>query len=89
MPTATYREFRVVLQRAGFQLVRSRKHETWEKSLPAGEILQVRLSHQAEEIHTLIPQSRLAIFEHSGHSPHIEEREAFARELRAFLGHPS
>lgn len=46
MPTATYREFRVVLQCAGFQLVRSRKHETWEKTLPSGEILQVRLSHQ-------------------------------------------
>lgn len=40
---------------------------------------------QAEEIHTLIPQSRLALFEHSGHSPHIEEREAFARELLAFF----
>jgi hypothetical protein len=46
MPTATYREFRVVLQQAGFQLVRSRKHETWEKTLATGEILQVRLSHQ-------------------------------------------
>ncbi len=46
MPTATYREFRVVLQRAGFQLVRSKKHETWEKTLPRGEIRQVRLSHQ-------------------------------------------
>ena len=46
MPTATYQEFRVVLQRAGFRFVRSKKHETWEKTLPAGEILQVRLSHQ-------------------------------------------
>jgi len=46
MPTATYREFRAVLQRAGFQLVRTKKHETWEKALPTGEILQVRLSHQ-------------------------------------------
>ena len=27
MPTATYREFRGVLQRAGFQLARSKKHE--------------------------------------------------------------
>ena len=34
MPTATYGEFRVVM------------HETWEKTLPTGEILQVRLSHQ-------------------------------------------
>jgi hypothetical protein len=36
----------MVLQRAGFQLVRSKKHETWEKALPTGEIPQVRLSHQ-------------------------------------------
>lgn len=46
MPATTYREFRVVLQRSGFRLVRSKKHETWEKALPTGEILQVRLSHQ-------------------------------------------
>jgi len=46
MPTATYGEFRVVLRRVGFRLVRSKKHETWEKTLPTGEILQVRLSHQ-------------------------------------------
>jgi hypothetical protein len=46
MATATYREFRVVLQRSGFHLVRSTKHETWEKTLPTGEILLVRLSHQ-------------------------------------------
>jgi len=42
----TYRDFRLVLQRVGFRLVRSRKHETWEKVLPGGEILLVRLSHQ-------------------------------------------
>jgi hypothetical protein len=46
MPTATYGEFRVVMRRVGFRLVRSKKHETWEKTLPTGEILQVRLSHQ-------------------------------------------
>jgi proline iminopeptidase len=41
---------------------------------------------QAEEIHRLIPQSELAIFEASGHSPQTEEREAFTRRLAAFLG---
>ena len=46
MPTATYGGFRVVLRRSGFQLVRSKKHETWETTLPTGDILQVRLSHQ-------------------------------------------
>jgi proline iminopeptidase len=38
---------------------------------------------QAEEIHRLIPRSTLAVFERSGHSPHVEEREAFARALAA------
>ena len=65
MPTATYREFRVVLQRAGFRLVRSKKHETWEKTLPTGEILQVRLSHQMGRdvptplFHAMLRQARL------------------------------
>lgn len=65
MATATYREFRVVIQRAGFRLVRSKKHETWEKTLPTGEILLLRLSHQtARDIptplfHQLLKQARL------------------------------
>jgi proline iminopeptidase len=41
---------------------------------------------QAEEIHKLIPHSELAIFEASGHSPQVEERDAFTRRLGAFLG---
>ncbi len=40
---------------------------------------------QAEEIHRLIPHSELAVFEASGHSPQVEEREAFTRRLGAFL----
>jgi len=65
MATATYREFRVVIQRAGFRLARSTKHETWEKTLPTGEILLVRLSHQmARDIPTplfyqMLKQARL------------------------------
>ena len=56
----------MVLQRAGFRLVRSRKHETWEKSLPTGEILQVRLSHQMGRdiptplFHAMLRQTRLS-----------------------------
>jgi hypothetical protein len=66
MPTATYREFRTVLQRNGFRLTRSRKHETWEKTLPSGEILQVRLSHQLGRdipvplFHLMLRQARLS-----------------------------
>lgn len=65
MPTTTYREFRVVLQRSGFRLVRVKKHETWEKTLPTGEILQVRLSHQVSRdiptplFHAMLRQARL------------------------------
>ena len=40
---------------------------------------------QAEEIHRLVPGSELCIFEQSGHSPHVEEPEAFTRRLGAFL----
>jgi len=39
----------------------------------------------SEEIHRLIPHSELAIFERSGHSPQVEEREAFTERLRGFL----
>ena len=65
MPTATYRDFRAVLQRSGFHLARSKKHETWERTLPTGEILQVRLSHQAGRdiptslFHLMLRQARL------------------------------
>jgi len=40
---------------------------------------------QAEEIARLVPGAELAVFEHSGHSPQIEERTAFTRRLAAFL----
>ena len=38
---------------------------------------------QAEEIHRLVPHSSLRVFESSGHSPHVEEREAFVTALGA------
>jgi proline iminopeptidase len=44
---------------------------------------------QAEEIHKLIPQSELAIFERSGHSPQIEERDAFVARFRTVLAAPA
>ncbi|MBI1743138.1 type II toxin-antitoxin system HicA family toxin [Candidatus Acetothermia bacterium] len=46
MPVYTYRQVRSVLRKLGFDLVRSRKHETWEKILEDGSVLQVRLSHK-------------------------------------------
>lgn len=39
----------------------------------------------SETIATLVPNSRLVIFEKSGHSPQIEEAEAWTRTVREFL----
>lgn len=39
----------------------------------------------AEELHTLIPHSRLEILEHSGHLGHVEESEAFAQAVTDFV----
>jgi proline iminopeptidase len=40
---------------------------------------------QAEEIHRLVPRSELAVFEASGHSPHVEEPDAFVKRLGVFF----
>lgn len=40
---------------------------------------------QAEEMHKLLPDSRLVIFENSGHMPFIEEHDAFIELLSEFL----
>lgn len=39
----------------------------------------------SEEIASLIPDSRLVVFEKSGHSPQIEEAEAWIKVVREFL----
>ena len=62
----TYNDFRKVLQKAGFTLARSKKHETWQKILPDGTIFQVRLSHQHGRdiptalFHRMLKQANLA-----------------------------
>ena len=48
MAVSTYNQVRFVLRRMGFEKVRIRKHETGEKVLPNGVILQVRLSHKGK-----------------------------------------
>ena len=45
MPVYTYSDFRKVLERLGFEMVRRRGHETWRKA-QGGEIYRVTLSHQ-------------------------------------------
>jgi proline iminopeptidase len=39
----------------------------------------------ADELHTLIPQSRMEILENSGHFGHLEEPDAFAVAIRYFV----
>ena len=48
MGTYTYDDMRYVLGKLGFELVRARKHETWERILQNGSILQVRISHKGK-----------------------------------------
>ena len=50
MAAYTYNDVRKVLKKIDFKLVRSRKHETWEKILNNGIVLQVRLSHKGKRI---------------------------------------
>lgn len=40
----------------------------------------------SEEIHALIPQSKLVIFENSSHSMRLDEPEGMRREIAAFVG---
>ncbi|MFG2374747.1 alpha/beta fold hydrolase [Streptomyces sp. NPDC048504] len=42
----------------------------------------------AQELHELIPGSELVIFENSGHFGHLEEPEAFAKAVTAFVEAP-
>ena len=44
----TYEDMRYVLRRLEFELVRARKHETWQRILQDGSILQVRISHKGK-----------------------------------------
>jgi predicted RNA binding protein YcfA (HicA-like mRNA interferase family) len=48
MAIYTYSDMRYVLRKPGFELIRSRKHETWERILGDGTVLQVRTSHKGK-----------------------------------------
>ena len=48
MAIYTYSDVRYVLNELGFELIRSGKHETWEKILENGAVLQVRISHKGK-----------------------------------------
>jgi predicted RNA binding protein YcfA (HicA-like mRNA interferase family) len=61
----TYDGFRKVLKQINFRLVRSKKHETWQKILPNRTILQVRLSYKHGEdipkalFHKMLKQAQI------------------------------
>ncbi|MEW6095802.1 MAG: hypothetical protein AB1567_04655 [bacterium] len=48
MAIYSYDQMRYVLKKLRFQKIRDKKHETWEKDLENGVILQVRLSHKGK-----------------------------------------
>ena len=48
MAVYTYRDFRYVLQKLGFRLARTKKHETWEKREPGEPLRIVRVRHQGK-----------------------------------------
>lgn len=48
MAIYTYSDMRYVLRKLGFELIRSRKQETWERIPGDGAILQVRISHKGK-----------------------------------------
>lgn len=48
MAIYTYDDMRFVLKRLGFNKIRSQKHETWERIMDVGIVLQVRLSHKGK-----------------------------------------
>ncbi len=48
MPIYTYDNMHYALRKLGFELIRSKKHETWHKILENGGVLQVRVSHKGK-----------------------------------------
>jgi len=61
----TYREFRQVLERRGFKLVRSTKHETWLLEENGRQVAIVQVSHQHNRdipkplLHEMLRQAKL------------------------------
>ena len=51
----------------------------WTTKDPSGPV------DEAKRIASLIPNARLVVFEKSGHSPQIEERELWLQVVREFL----
>lgn len=77
MTVYTYKDFRKVLKKLGFQRARIRKHETWMKE-EQGKLLKiVRVKHQRKKD---IPKS---LFNEMLKQAGIENEEEFQRILRS------
>jgi predicted RNA binding protein YcfA (HicA-like mRNA interferase family) len=74
MPVYTYENFRDVLQKMGFQLVRARKHETWVKKDKPLKIVRIRHKKKKD-----IPRS---LFHEMLRQSEIESEEEFRRILK-------
>lgn len=77
MAVYSYRDFRNVLQKLGFQLARTRKHETWVKREPGEPLRVVRVRHKRKKD---IPKS---LFNEMLRQAGIESEEEFQRILKS------
>lgn len=66
--------------------IRDRLHEiTVPVLITVGRHDWITPVEASEELHSLLPNSELVIFENSGHSPQIEENEKWSETVREFL----
>ncbi|MBC8231681.1 type II toxin-antitoxin system HicA family toxin [bacterium] len=77
MAVCTYRDFRKVLQKLGFQLARTRKHETWVKKEEGKPLKIVRVRHKRKKD---IPKS---LFNEMLKQAGIENEEEFQKILNS------
>ena len=77
MAVYTYKDFRKVLRKIGFQRARVRKHETWIKKEPGEPLKIVRVKHQQKKD---IPKP---LFNEMLKQAGIENEEEFQRILRS------
>lgn len=77
MAVYTYGDFRNVLRKLGFQLARTRKHETWVKREKGKPLKIVRVRHKQKKD---IPKS---LFNEMLKQAGIESEEEFQRILKS------
>lgn len=61
------------------------RHEAGMRADPEPDVIDDRALLGSLAVHAGIPDSRLVVFERSGHFAHLEEPEAFARAVVDFV----